>query len=428
MTKSKLREIIREEIQKLNEADGKAKLKKMIQMAKKAGAKKYDIIKFLASNLSKSEDEIVKSLEKYNLIRMTESISESDFPTTTKKGKTVTVVHKKSGKELVVVDKPHVIKKYKRMGYLVNEGKKVVKAKTVKRTRHQNQRQVAQELIKKLKRKGWKVPQYLSDTSTLEKQIINAYEKARKKWDSTMGDTVILSVSDNKDFTDKNFKWVKESANEAIKVNTDKLLKNPKISKLLKKLSIVKLKSKEDIVKVLNYFAANPHILATLKTVFGESINEANFRQGDKFELGKDLDYGDEKLHAGDYEVVKARGPHQYQLKDTHSGKQFTLHKKDFEKYAKKKQFKQINEAGMFDDYYELNPAYLSKFIKSYKKLNSKNLVKKKGDYTYGFRKGEREAHWKYDDDYKLHYDIDKAKALGLINFFNKAKKDHPWG
>ena len=130
MTKSKLKEIIREEIQKLNEA--------------------------------------------------------SDFPTTTKKGKTVTVVHKKSGKELVVVDKPHVIKKYKRMGYLVSE-----------------------------------------------------------------------------------------------------------------------------------------------------SINEVNFRQGDKFELGKDLDYGDEKLHAGDYEVVRAKGPHQYQLKDTHSGKQYTLRKKDFEKYAK---------------------------------------------------------------------------------------------
>ncbi len=302
MTKSKLREIIREEIQKLNEA------------------KDYKI--------------------------------------------------KKKGSHLFLTAKDG---SYKRMGYLVNEGKKVVKAKTVKRTRHQNQRQVAQELIKKLKRKGWKVPQYLSDTSTLEKQIINAYEKARKKWDSTMGDTVILSVSDNKDFTDKNFKWVKESASE--------------------------------------------------------SINEANFRQGDKFELGKDLDYGDEKLHAGDYEVVKARGPHQYQLKDTHSGKQFTLHKKDFEKYAKKKQFKQINEAGMFDDYYELNPAYLSKFIKSYKKLNSKNVVKKKGDYTYGFRKGEREAHWKFDnDDYKLQYDIAKVKALGLINNFNRFKKDHPWG
>jgi len=69
LTKSKLREIIKEVI---NEAIGKAELKKMIRMAQKAGAKKYDIIKSLASDLSKSEDEIVSSLEKYNLIGMTE--------------------------------------------------------------------------------------------------------------------------------------------------------------------------------------------------------------------------------------------------------------------------------------------------------------------------------------------------------------------
>ena len=64
--------MIREEIRALNEAIGKAELKKMIRMAQKAGAKKYDIIKSLASDLSKSEDEIVSSLEKYNLIGMTE--------------------------------------------------------------------------------------------------------------------------------------------------------------------------------------------------------------------------------------------------------------------------------------------------------------------------------------------------------------------
>jgi len=86
-----------------------------------------------------------------------------------------------------------------------------------------------------------------------------------------------------------------------------------------------------------------------------------------------------------------------------------------------------INEAGMFDDYHKLNRAYMDDFIKNYKKLNRKNVVKKKGDDIYGFRKGEREAHWKYDDNFKLHYDIDKAKVLGLINFFNRAKKDHPW-
>ena len=34
----------------------------------------------------------------------------------------------------------------------------------------------------------------------------------------------------------------------------------------------------------------------------------------------------------------------QYQLKDMHSGKQYILRKKDFEKYTKKKQFKQIKE------------------------------------------------------------------------------------
>jgi len=72
LTKSKLQEMIREEIKKLNEAVGKAELTKMIKMAKQAGARKYDIIKSLASDLSKSEDEIVSSLEKYNLIRMTE--------------------------------------------------------------------------------------------------------------------------------------------------------------------------------------------------------------------------------------------------------------------------------------------------------------------------------------------------------------------
>ena len=75
LTKLKLKEIVREEIKKFNEAVGKAELKKMIRMAQKAGAKKYDIIKSLASDLSKSEDEIVSSLEKYNLIGMTEGKS-----------------------------------------------------------------------------------------------------------------------------------------------------------------------------------------------------------------------------------------------------------------------------------------------------------------------------------------------------------------
>ena len=75
-----------------------------------------------------------------------------------------------------------------------------------------------------------------------------------------------------------------------------------------------------------------------------ESINES-YRQGDKFELGKDLDYGDEIIHAGDYELVRSKGPQQYQLKDIHSGQQYMVYKKDFEKYTKKKQFIQIKES-----------------------------------------------------------------------------------
>ena len=53
-------------------------------------------------------------------------IDESDLPITTKKGKTIKVTHKKSGKELVVVDKPAVIKKYAKLGFYaesVNEAK-----------------------------------------------------------------------------------------------------------------------------------------------------------------------------------------------------------------------------------------------------------------------------------------------------------------
>jgi len=53
-------------------------------------------------------------------------IVESDLGLTYKKGKTITVKHKKSGKELVIIDKPNVKKEYEKIGYFaesVNEGK-----------------------------------------------------------------------------------------------------------------------------------------------------------------------------------------------------------------------------------------------------------------------------------------------------------------
>ena len=76
----------------------------------------------------------------------------------------------------------------------------------------------------------------------------------------------------------------KESTNEATKVNIDKLLKHPKIKSLLNKLSITVTKSKEDVIKILNYFAVNPQMLASFKMAFEmkESTNEATKVNVDK--------------------------------------------------------------------------------------------------------------------------------------------------
>ena len=70
-------------------------------------------------------------------------------------------------------------------------------------------------------------------------------------------------------------KLKKESANEAVSVNVDKLLKNPKIKKIMQKLDIKKAQSKDAALKILNYFAVNPHALVALKKMaVGESVNE----------------------------------------------------------------------------------------------------------------------------------------------------------
>ena len=64
-----------------------------------------------------------------------ESVNEDDLGLTLKKGKTVKVKHKKSGKELVIVDKPNVRKEYEKIGYFaegtVNEATGVEVARRV---------------------------------------------------------------------------------------------------------------------------------------------------------------------------------------------------------------------------------------------------------------------------------------------------------
>ena len=69
-------------------------------------------------------------------------------------------------------------------------------------------------------------------------------------------------------------------------------------------------------------------------------------------------------------------------------------------------------------------------FMKAYLELHKDNEVyyDKKDDYTYGYRKGEREAHWKYDhDSFELHHSLKDKEVLGLINFKKMVAKNHPW-
>ena len=68
-------------------------------------------------------------------------------------------------------------------------------------------------------------------------------------------------------------KWEKEEQKEAVQVDVNKVLKNPKIKQLMRRLGIRADKSKESALKILNYLARNPHALAAIKIAF-ESVKE----------------------------------------------------------------------------------------------------------------------------------------------------------
>ena len=51
------------------------------------------------------------------MIKLSDLLTESDLGLTYKKGKTITVTHKKSGKELVIIDKPNVRREYEKIGF-----------------------------------------------------------------------------------------------------------------------------------------------------------------------------------------------------------------------------------------------------------------------------------------------------------------------
>ena len=59
------------------------------------------------------------------------SLLEGNIGITTKKGKTIELTHRKSGKEIVVVNNPSVLKKYAKMGYLISMPESILKGSVV---------------------------------------------------------------------------------------------------------------------------------------------------------------------------------------------------------------------------------------------------------------------------------------------------------
>ena len=79
--------------------------------------------KIILKNFQKQVLPFMKLMMSWNRGRQSNPhISESDLGLTYKKGKTVKVKHKKSGKELVIIDKPNVKREYEKIGYFA-EGK-----------------------------------------------------------------------------------------------------------------------------------------------------------------------------------------------------------------------------------------------------------------------------------------------------------------
>ena len=101
---------------------GYQKSSKFKKYLKHLESKKEGFADKLTKKMKKHKGTSVKSKKKVKLKgRGVYQQYESDLPITTKKGKTVRAVHKKSGKEIVSVDNPSTRKILKKMGFVVKE-------------------------------------------------------------------------------------------------------------------------------------------------------------------------------------------------------------------------------------------------------------------------------------------------------------------
>jgi hypothetical protein len=112
-----------------------------------------------------------------------EQMTEGNIGITTKKGKTIELTHKTSGKEIVVVNNPSVLKKYKKLGYLISmpeqmyESKvretirKILEAKIVRYEIPTKDKKKVQALVKKLKLKDTKDYAIYGSGKTFEMEL-----------------------------------------------------------------------------------------------------------------------------------------------------------------------------------------------------------------------------------------------------------------
>ena len=128
---------------------------------------------FKTSDEKKMKKSMIKKINVSQKKKGLPLFKESDLGLTYKKGKTVKVKHKKSGKELVIVDKPNVRKEYEKIGFYV-EGK-------VNEAKKENPITVAKRIIKNKQHE--KVDGVLIDTQTanLIVQIYKAVKPVNKK-------------------------------------------------------------------------------------------------------------------------------------------------------------------------------------------------------------------------------------------------------
>ena len=92
--------------------------------------------------------------------------------------------------------------------------------------------------------------------------------------------------------------------------------------------------------------------------------------------------------------------------------------------------FEQFVNEDVFKDYDELIGYEFEKFVQSYYALHPDNETYYDSSelYTYGYRNGSKDAHWKYDhEDFRLYHDIKNKEVLNLINFKKNVAKGHPW-